>query len=91
MTDCSQAPEVAVPPPEPKAKQKRVRRQPVPLENLPAGLWTVRDCALYLGKSDDWVYRRSADGTLPVRKHGADNRYHRDEIVEWARRLEERD
>ncbi|WP_223643995.1 helix-turn-helix domain-containing protein [Corallococcus sp. EGB] len=66
--------------------KKRQRRKPVPLEELPTGLWTVGDCARYLGKSDDWVYKRSADGTLPMRKHGADNRYVPAEIVAWATR-----
>lgn len=65
-------------------KRKRVRRKPVPASQLPTDWWEVEDCALYLGKSDDWVYKKTADGTLPSHKHGRSNRYKPVEIVAWA-------
>lgn len=68
----------------PPVGRKHRRTVPVPLSQLPADLWTVEHVALYLGKSQDWVYRRTAEGVLPVHKIGAANRYLPGEIVAWV-------
>ena len=66
-------------------RKTRVRRKPVPMSELPTDWWEVEDCAKYLGKSNDWVYKKTADGTLPHYKHGHANHYLPAEIVSWAK------
>ena len=67
-----------------KRPSKRIHRKPVPLDQLPQGQWDVEDAAAFLGKSKDWVYRHTADGTLPHRKVGQSLRFIPEELVAWV-------
>lgn len=48
-------------------------------------MWTVKDVADYLQISKSWVYKRSADGTLPCIRIGSSLRFVPDVIIAMAR------
>ena len=48
-------------------------------------LWTSAEVADYLGMSESWVRKRSADGTLPCVRFGASVRFDPDAIAAFAR------
>lgn len=47
-------------------------------------LWTVADVADYLQLSTSWVYKRTAEGTLPCIRLGASVRFDPEAIAEYA-------
>lgn len=48
-------------------------------------LWDLKHAALFLKMSESWVYKRVADGTLPVRRlNGFSLRFEPSELRAWA-------
>lgn len=64
-------------------RKKFARRQPVPLAQLPTDLWLVEHVALALGRSDSWVYKRAAEGTLPYTKRTGGLVFIPAEVMAW--------
>lgn len=52
-----------------------------------ADVLDVEGAARLLKMSKDWVYRRSAEGTLPCRKLGSKTRFIRAELEAWLASL----
>ena len=52
---------------------------------LPEDLWTVDRAAQFFGLSTSWVYKRVADGTLPVIRFGAAVRFEPEELRAFVR------
>ena len=47
-------------------------------------LWKAADVAAYLQVSKSWVRKKTADGTLPCRRFGANVRYVPEDIQRFA-------
>lgn len=57
--------------------------------NEMAPLWTDEDVAAFLQVSVGTVRKWAKEGTIPVRKAGALNRFDRTEIEDWTMRRRE--
>ena len=49
-------------------------------------LWDVKTCAIYLNKSQRWLWREIARGNVPHVRVGQTTRFIPEDIAEWVRR-----
>ncbi|MFP2962040.1 hypothetical protein ACLEPN_30695 [Myxococcus sp. 1LA] len=66
------------------SRKKFERRQPVPISTLPADLWLVQHVALALGRSESWVYKRAAEGSLPHSKRTGGLTFVPAQVMAWV-------
>lgn len=66
-------------------KRKYTKREPVPREQLPKDFWLVEHVAAYLGRSQSWVHKAAASGTLVCTTRCGRLHFDPDKVVAWAK------